>query len=167
MWLPINTLESLSNELSQFNCQKSTIEGESRIICNDVNILPDIFIEVGDHYLIMDKEKMFYEYYEENNVNASPKYVLNIAFQKDIQISLIGQPFFTLFHTRFDYENKVLKFYSEEPDKIIFSSTKPDEKEPIDWQKVGIAVAAALAFFIVICCLYRTCRRMCGSKKKV
>ena len=53
------------------------------------------------------------------------------------------------------------------PDEIIFSSTKPDEKEPIDWQKVGIAVAAALAFFIVICCFYRTCRRMCCSKKKV
>jgi hypothetical protein len=167
MWLPIETLELLSNELSQFNCQKSIVDEESKIICNDVNILPDIFIEVGDHYLIIDKEKMFYEYEEKDNVNASHKYILNIAFQKSLQIALIGQPFFTLFHTRFDYENKVLKFYSEEPDKIIFSSTKPDEKEPINWQKVGIAVAAALAFFIIICCFYRTCRKMCCSKKKV
>ena len=127
MFLPIETLDLLSNQLSQFNCQKSKKDGENRIICNDLNVLPDIFIEVGDYYLILDKIYMYYEYYEENNVNESPKYVLNIAFHKNLQIALIGQPFFTLFHTRFDYENKKLKFYSEDPNKIISVPINPDE----------------------------------------
>ena len=98
------------------------------IICNDLSVLPDIFIEVGNHYLIIDKEYMYHEYYEENNVNESPKYILNIAFNKDLLIALIGQPFFIHFHTRFDYENKKLKFYSADPNKIIFSSIKPEEE---------------------------------------
>ena len=51
-------------------------------------------------------------------VNNIKYYVLNVIFEEELTISIIGQPFFTLFHTRFDYEGKVLKFYSDDPDAI-------------------------------------------------
>ena len=165
MWLPYETLDKIGNELSQFSCKRVTEKEEGKIICSDLNKLPDIFIEVGDHYLILDKGSMFLKYYEENNESSEVKYCLNVAFQKDLQIALIGQPFFRLFHTRFDYENNVLKFYTEESDKIIYSSPKPDEKDPLDWTKITIAVAVAFAFFLILCCIYRCFRKFCCTKK--
>jgi hypothetical protein len=46
-------------------------------------------------------------------------YLLNVQFQKDLDVAIIGQNFFTEFHTLFDAENNVLKFYSEYKGKII------------------------------------------------
>ena len=46
-------------------------------------------------------------------------YLLNVHFQKNLDIAIIGQNFFTEFHTLFDSENNLIKFYSEDKDKII------------------------------------------------
>ena len=164
MWLPIKTLDSITNQLSQFNCKKVSIdENTYQILCEDENNLPDIFIEVGDHYLILDKDYMFYDYnYEiENKIYK----LLNVAFKSTLSIALIGQPFFRLFHTKFDYENKVLKFYNEDSSKIIFSSTKPDEKEPFNYIYLLFAVSVAFSFLVVIFCVLRFFRKICYTNK--
>ena len=46
-------------------------------------------------------------------------YRLNIYFQNNLNVAIIGQNFFIEFHTLFDAENNVLKFYSEHENKII------------------------------------------------
>ena len=55
-------------------------------------------------------------------------YILDIQFQNTMDIAMIGQPFFRLFHTRFDYEQKKLKFYTEDETKIRSVSHKNEEK---------------------------------------
>ena len=106
---------------------------------------------------------MFYDYnYEiENKIYK----LLNVAFKSTLSIALIGQPFFRLFHTKFDYENKVLKFYNEDSSKIIFSSTKPDEKEPFNYIYLLFAVSVAFSFLVVIFCVLRFFRKICYTNK--
>jgi len=85
---------------------------------------------------------------------------------------LIGQRFFKLFHTKFDFENKILKFYNEDTDKIRFSYDRHnDDSARIfgndvhyglldeDTMKIIVAVIIVLAILIVFCCIYRCCRR--------
>ena len=158
MMLPLEILNNLEKELSQFKCYKTTLEQYGNdvklIACKDKNILPNVFIEVGDNYLILDKELMFFEY--------GDLYILNIQFQNTMDIALIGQPFFRLFHTRFDYEQKKLKFYTEDETKIRFASHKKEEKE-IDYEKIAIACIVAFAFFIAICFIFKCLRKSCCS----
>ena len=101
---------------------------------------------------------MFYKYDE--NI-----YILNIQFQNSMQIALIGQPFFRLFHTRFDYEKKRLKFYTEDETKIRFASHKEEEKE-IDYEKIIIACVVVLAFAIAFCFIIKCLRKICCSNSK-
>ena len=163
MMLPLEILENLENKLSQFDCYKTTLDqygDDVKVIaCKDINKIPNVFIEVGDNYLILDKELMFYEY-DEN------LYILNIQFQNTMQIALIGQPFFRLFHTRFDYEKKRLKFYTEDETKIRFASHKEEEKE-IDYEKIIIACVVVLAFAIAFCFIIKCLRKTCSEKERV
>lgn len=165
MMLPLETLEQLANDLSRFNCRKyyNTEDKDYRIACEDKNNLPNFMIEVGDHFILLDSSEM---YYMNKDDNGNIEYVFKITFQKNLPIALIGQPFFKLFHTKFDYENKVLKFYSEDQSNFIFTTTKPDEKEPISWEYILIAVAVAFAALLVLCCICRCIRKMCCLKQK-
>ena len=61
-------------------------------------------------------------------------YALKCYFMDNLQISLIGHPFFKLFHTKFDYENKVLKFYSNRIGGIKLSWIKPDNDSARDFE---------------------------------
>ena len=71
-------------------------------------------------------------------------YILNVHFQKDLSIAIIGQNFFTEFHTLFDSENKVLKFYSEYNDKII------NIKKNTSNDKNNSTSSLGFLFFIII-----------------
>ena len=164
MMLPLEILTGLQAELSKFNCYVTTLDqyGDDvkLIACKDKNIVPNVFIEVGDNYLILDKDLMFFEYDE-------GLYILNVQFQDKMDIALIGQPFFRMFHTRFDYEKKKLKFYTEDESKIRFASHKEEEKE-IDYEKIVIAVVVVFAFALAICFVLKCLRKtFCSSSKKV
>jgi len=170
MMLPMETLNNLLNQLSGFNCAKGTTDNGVQIICSDKASLPDMFIEVGNHYLILDHNEVFYKFTE----NSVIKYVLNAVFKDDITISLIGQPFFRLFHTKFDPDNGLLKFYtknlnslrkaSEKPDDDTARSFEPINADPNDWinedtMKIIAAVAIVIALLFVICCIFKCCRK--------
>ena len=99
--------------------------------------MPNIFIEVGDNYLILDKDLMFFEYDE-------GLYILNAQFQDKMDIALIGQPFFRMFHTRFDHEKKKLKFYTEDKTKIRFASHKKEEGENKDKEDIAYFLLLSL-----------------------
>ena len=76
-------------------------------------------------------------------------YILNIHFQKNLGIAIIGQNFFTEFHTLFDSENNVLKFYSDNKDKII-NIKKYNNKKNDNYEEEGSSTLKVLFVIIVI-----------------
>ena len=161
MMLPLSILEKLERQLNRFKCSRTTLEHLGNdvyvIACEEKNLVPNVFIEIGDNYLILDKDLMFYE--------SDNLYILNAQFQDKMDIALIGQPFFRLFHTRFDYDKKKIKFYSEDETKIRFASHKEEEKET-DYEKIVIAVIVVFAFALAFCFIIKCFRKMCCSSSK-
>ena len=169
MRLPKETLTALISQLTIFNCDKTSEGSVDYIICPKDN-LPNISIEVGDHYLILPGKDVF-----EPMTNSDYK-KLRIQFM-EVQISLIGQPFFRYFHTKFDHENKILKFYTENENSMIYSYAKPidDKARHFDpdnivnsWLNentikiiaiVSVCVGAALIIVIIIKCSKKSCRK--------
>lgn len=170
MILPLETLDNISRNLTQFNCSVATTVNGQQIFCTNVlKNLPNIYIEVGNHYLILDKDKMFSLVKLEDGRTG---YILEAVF-KDSNMPIMGQRFFQLFHTKFDFEAKVLKFYNENQEKIIYSYEKPYDDEArtfgydtdIDFlnpetMKIIAAVAIALALFVVLCCIFKCCKKI-------
>ena len=170
MILPLETLDNISRNLTQFNCSVATTVNGQQIFCTNVlKNLPNIYIEVGNHYLILDKDKMFSLMKMEDGRIG---YILEAVF-KDSNMPIMGQRFFQLFHTKFDFEAKVLKFYNENQEKIIYSYEKPYDDEArtfgydtdIDFlnpetMKIIAAVAIALALFVVLCCIFKCCKKI-------
>ena len=169
MILPLETLENISRNLSQFNCTVATTSNGQQIFCTNSKNLPNVYIEVGNHYLILDKEKMFSLVKLEDGRTG---YLLEAVF-RDSNMPIMGQRFFQLFHTKFDLENKVLKFYNENQEKIIYSYEKPYDDEArtfgydtdIDFlnpetMKIIAAVAIVVALLVVLCCIYKCCKKI-------
>ena len=175
MILPLETIDLLSEQLHQFGCSKVTTDNGQQILCDvNKNLLPNVYIEVGNHYLILDHSQVFSEVLMSDKTSG---YLLDAVF-KETNMPLIGQRFFKLFHTKFDYENKVLKFYNEDTDKIRFSYDKPNDdtartfghdNDPFGIlsgdPKAIIAIALIiLIILMILCCIFRCCKRNFRSK---
>ena len=129
MVLPYEILEEMKNDLSKFNCvigssSYSDDDNEtSFVICLDLEKLPDISLNFGNYILVLSKYNMFFGVRLENGKKG---YFLNAYFEKNLDTAIIGQSFFIEFHTLFDAENKILQFYSDYDDKIIFLNKKKE-----------------------------------------
>jgi len=168
MILPLETLQNIARNLSQFNCSEADTANGKQIFCQKKELLPNIYIEVGNHYLILDAQKMFSLV---NMEDGRRGYMLDVVF-RDSNMPIMGQRFFQVFHTKFDLENKVLKFYNENTEKIIYSYEKPYDDEArtfgydtdIDFlnpetMKIIAAVAIVVALLVVICCIFKCCKK--------
>lgn len=176
MMLPFETLDQLKDDLSKYNCYYGLSKNGYQIFCEDENNLPDVFIEVGNYALFLNNKEMYGIFTDEKR--DKDVFALNILFMKSITISLIGQPFFKLFHTKFDYENKVLKFYSDQPDSKIFTWVKPNDDEARDFEPLGsswmndnlykiiIACAVVIALLVVLYVFWKCFKKMCCERKK-
>ena len=176
MMLPFETLEKLKNDLPKYNCYYGESQNGYQILCEDENNLPDVFIEVGNYALFLNNKEMYGLFTDEKK--DKEVFALNVIFMEEITISLIGQPFFKLFHTKFDYENKVLKFYSDQPGSKNFTWVKPDDDEARDFEPLGsswwnentikiiIACAVVIALLFVLCVFWKCFKKMCCKKKK-
>ena len=170
MILPLETIDHLSEQLYQFGCSKVTTDNGQQILCDvNKNLLPNVYIEVGNHYLILDHNQVFSEVIMSGKKSG---YILDAVF-KDTNMPLMGQRFFKLFHTKFDPENKVLKFYNEDSDKIRFSYDKPNDDSarafgyddvPYDTVAIIAIVLVVLVVLMALCCVFRCCKRMLCSK---
>ena len=173
MRLPKQTLNSILNQPYFFNCKKSSEGSTDYLICPKDN-LPNIYIEVGDHYFIIPAEEMF------DTIKGNENYKkLRVQFM-DVQISLIGQPFFRLFHTKFDYENKILKFHTLNDKTMIHSYAKPNDDEATHFDPDGIvtnwlnentikiiaAVAIVIAVIFIIVIIVKCGKKSCCKKDK-
>ena len=174
------------SELFKYNCYSGEGKNGYQILCEDINNLPHIFIEVGDYALFMHSKELYYKFFDE----SKDKYVhaLNVYFLDTISISLVGQPFFKLFHTKFDFENKVLKFYSDQPGNKEFTWVKPPndqardfpndqardcEQVGSDWLnenifKIIAAICIVIAILFVLCLFIYYYKKVmkCGKKNK-
>lgn len=174
MILPMETFNLLYKNLDVFDCEKAENEYGVQIVCPDNDNLPDIFIEVGNHYLILDHKEMF------NRYSISGKQILNVVFKKDITISIIGQPFFKLFHTKFDFENGLLKFYNEDKKYFIYSTEKPNNDKARDFEpimsdisnwfsehllKIVLVAGSLLAVILIIVIICKCCKKNHSKKQ--
>ena len=173
MRFPKETLNSMKSQLADYDCtsiEKSSVE---YIKCKEDN-LPDIFIEVGNHTLILkSNEEGLYS-------SSSDGYKqLNIQFMK-VDIALIGQPFFRIFHTKFDHENKLLKFYSTNENIMKYTSDKPNDDTAThfdpdylltnflneDTIKIIACVAVVIAILFIIFMIYKFGKKCFCKKEK-
>ena len=173
MRLPKETLNSILKQPYYFGCEKSSEGSIDYLICPADN-LPNIYIEVGDHYFIINSYEVF------DKIKGNENYrKLRVQFM-DVQVSLIGQPFFMIFHTKFDYENKVLKFHTTDEKAMIYSYAKPNDDEATHFDPDGIVtswfnektviiiaiVASCIAVIFIIVIIVRCSRKNCGNKNR-
>ena len=173
MRLPKETLNSILKQPYYFGCEKSSEGSIDYLICPTDN-LPNIYIEVGDHYFIINSYEVF------DKIKGNENYrKLRVQFM-DVQISLIGQPFFMIFHTKFDYENKVLKFHTTDEKAMIYSYAKPNDDEATHFDPDGIVtswfnektviiiaiVASFIAVIFIIVIIVRCSKKNCGNKNR-
>ena len=173
MRLPKETLNSILKQPYYFGCEKSSEGSIDYLICPTDN-LPNIYIEVGDHYFIINSYEVF------DKIKGNENYrKLRVQFM-DVQVSLIGQPFFMIFHTKFDYENKVLKFHTTDEKAMIYSYAKPNDDEATHFDPDGIVtswfnektviiiaiVASCIAVIFIIAIIVRCSKKNCGNKNR-
>ena len=173
MRLPKETLNSILKQPYYFGCEKSSEGSIDYLICPKDN-LPNIYIEVGDHYFIINSYEVF------DKIKGNENYrKLRVQFM-DVQVSLIGQPFFMIFHTKFDYENKVLKFHTTDEKAMIYSYAKPNDDEATHFDPDGIVtswfnektviiiaiVASCIAVIFIIVIIVRCSKKNCGNKNR-
>ena len=106
--LPTKYLIDIQNDLISFNCYIIEVQNSYQIACNANSNLPDLRFEFNGHTLIFPRKYAFYYTSKNNN------YVYSMTVFTDLTDSsffIMGSPFFFLFHTLFDEENKKLKFY--------------------------------------------------------
>lgn len=173
MRLPKETLNNIMNQLTVFDCSKTSDGSVDYIICPKA-ALPNIYIEVGDHFFIIEGSDIFETYSDNTNFKK-----LRVQFM-EVQISLIGQPFFRLFHTKFDYENNLLKFHTQNDQSMIYSYAKPKDDEAThfdpdnivanwlneDTIKIIAAVSICVAVLFIVIIIVKCGRKSCCKKHK-
>ena len=178
MRLPFSTFDLLMKQVSIFSCEGMTDGDVKYIKCpkDELNKLPNMYIEVGDHFFILNStENNLYE-----DISGEDRYKrLRIQFM-DVQISLIGQPFFQIFHTKFDYENKILKFHTDKAKNMIYSYAKKNDDEADHFDPDGIitnwlnedtikiiaAVSICVAVLFIVIIFVKFGKSCCKKKHK-
>jgi hypothetical protein len=178
MRLPFSTFDLLMKQVSIFDCEGMTDGDVKYIKCpkDELNKLPNMYIEVGDHFFILNStENNLYE-----EISGEDRYKrLRIQFM-DVQISLIGQPFFQIFHTKFDYENNILKFHTDNAKNMIYSYAKKNDDEADHFDPDGIitnwlnedtikiiaAVSICVAVLFIVIIFVKFGKSCCKKKHK-
>jgi hypothetical protein len=178
MRLPFSTFDLLMKQVSIFSCEGMTDGDVKYIKCpkDELNKLPNMYIEVGDHFFILNStENNLYE-----EISGEDRYKrLRIQFM-DVQISLIGQPFFQIFHTKFDYENNILKFHTDNAKNMIYSYAKKNDDEADHFDPDGIitnwlnedtikiiaAVSICVAVLFIVIIFVKFGKSCCKKKHK-
>ena len=178
MRLPFSTFDLLMKQVSIFDCEGMSDGDVKYIKCpkDELNKLPNMYIEVGDHFFILNStENNLYE-----EISGEERYKrLRIQFM-DVQISLIGQPFFQIFHTKFDYENNILKFHTDNAKNMIYSYAKKNDDEADHFDPDGIitnwlnedtikiiaAVSICVAVLFIVIIFVKFGKSCCKTKHK-
>ena len=151
--LPYDLIIAMKDKIKKYNCiigSSSAYFSEqsfSFIVCFDIDKIPDISLQFDNYILILNKYKMFFEIDFNYGIKG---YFLNIQFQKQLGIAIIGQNFFTEFHTLFDPENNVLKFYNQDKERIVNINTNRNN----DSTNNGIIFFIIILIILILVVLY-------------
>jgi hypothetical protein len=114
---PRYILMLLKKQLENVDCFINDLSLEIyNIICYNKTTLPDFIFQIGDYYLTLSKTFLYDKKYLQNGTEV---YYLDIYFEEGIETGIIGLPFFYEFHTRFDLENNLMKFYHNNSKNIV------------------------------------------------
>ena len=162
--LPRYILFFLKEQLIRIDCSINNLSLEiSYIICYNKSTLPNIFFEIGDYYLTISNKSFIYN--EKLLSNNTIIYILNVYFEEGNEMGIIGLPFFYEFHTRFDMDKNMMKFYSNEKNIIKSINRNITKNKDINFKlKILIIILFCIVltlFFIII--KYKYC---CKKEKK-
>ena len=120
--LPLQYFSEISNSLASYGCQYTIygdlIDKTYKIACKNEQILPNFKLKLNGNTFILPKEYFFYK--------IEQIYYSRIIFNG--QNCIIGTPFFYLFHTMFDKESKMLRFYPKNLEHIEYFEKGEEEK---------------------------------------
>lgn len=106
--MPKYILPFIKDFLRTSSCKLINVSIEmSTIICYNKTDVPDLLLDLGDYSVALYKEIISYKY----NKNNYTQYPLYLFFKEGINIGIMGLPFFYQYHTRFDLDNNLIKFY--------------------------------------------------------
>lgn len=161
---PRYVLSLLKKKLKKIDCSINEISLErSNIMCFNNSKLVDIILGIGDFYLTLSN----YLYYEKYLQNGTLVYFLNVYFEEGAEMGIIGLPFFFEFHTRFDLDNKMMKFYNSNYKAINKTLNNNDNINKITTNnkdinfhlKILILILSLIAFFLFFIIIkYKYCR---------
>ena len=148
--LPKYILSFFKNKLKKIDCSINDLSLEiSNIICFNKTILPDIVFEIENYYLTLSKDFLFNEHILKNKTVI---YQSKIFFEEGIEMGIIGLPFFYEFHTRFDLDNNIMKFYHHNQNNIIKSlkNNKTTENDINHVLKILIIILSFIVLILII-----------------
>ena len=157
---PKKYLSKFENTFANFNCYireegDSSTGSQKAIYCRNPNNLPKITIGLQNYVLTLGKSTFYTQIY----TNREYVYRLRLLFLDNVNFCVIGQDFFYEYHTLFDGENGVLKFYNDEQNEIAYRPGGESEEGMKTWVIVciiilGVVIVGAIIAFIIIyfCC---------------
>ena len=151
---PSVILKEFETIFTSFNCYiNEDTKGNYFVHCRNGNNLPKITFGVKDYIFTLGKEN----FYTKIHVNNEDIYRLRLIFKDNTDICIIGQNFFFEFHTLFDGDNDVLKFYNENEGSIIEYSEKTRIKLWILITIIigGVIILASITVLLIYCICYR------------
>ena len=127
-------------------------------MCNNRTALPDLILKIGNNTFVLDNKYLY------SNVTIKDKksYMLNVFFEEGINSGVLGLPFYYEYHTRFDNEKNIMKFFGpklivdKEGGKKGNRSNETYEKEEsegnynIDFTIIAIVLSVFVVILIII-----------------
>ena len=156
---PRYVLSLLLKSLQYFGCTVQNLSFEvSKIMCNNRTSLPDLILKIGNNTFVLDNKYLY------SNVTIKDKksYMLNVFFEEGINSGVLGLPFYYEYHTRFDNEKNIMKFFGpklivdKEGGKKGNRSNETYEKEEsegnynIDFTIIAIVLSVFVVILIII-----------------
>lgn len=160
---PSKYLSYFEKIISNLNCyiheEGNSSRSQKAIYCRNANNLPKITIGLKNYVLTLGKSTFYTQVY----TNREYVYRLRLIFMDNINFCVVGQDFYYEYHTLFDDEKEVLKFYNEDKNEIVYHEGNESEGMKT-WVLVciiilGVVIVGAIIAFIIIYFL-------CWKKKK-
>lgn len=142
---PSKYISNFQSTLNNMNCYlyeegNSKVGSEKAIYCRNQDNLPKITIGLRQYILTLGKSNFYSRIY----INNENVYRLRFLFVENIDFCIIGQNFFYEYHTLFDDDSGVLKFYNDDDSKIVYHEEKVSEGGIKTWLLILIIIGSIL-----------------------
>ena len=142
---PSKYISNFQSTLTNMNCYlyeegNSGVGSQKAIYCRNQDNLPKITIGLTKYVLTLGKSNFYSKIY----INNEYVYRLRFFFADGIDFSIIGQVFYYEYHTLFDDDSGVLKFYNDDDSKIVYHEEKVSSEGIKTWLLILIIIGSIL-----------------------